>query len=81
MNQGTSNATNKNGNGLTSVSLDQAFLSKELTDEDIENMKQTMSTELSPTQLDYLGQILAKFKKGTTAKDHIEGMVRAIKIR
>lgn len=70
-----SNRTNGNGNGLASVSLDQTFLSKELTDGDINKMKQSMSTELSPVQLEHLSQLLSKFKKGTSAKDHIEGMV------
>lgn len=78
MNRGDLNTTNENGNGLTHVSLDKTLGSNDLTDEDIERMKETMKSELSPAQLEHLGQILLKFKKGTTTKDHIEGMVSAI---
>lgn len=49
---------------------------KELSDEDIVKMKQDLSNELTPVQLEQFGEILLKFKKGTTTKDHVEGMVR-----
>lgn len=49
--------------------------SKELTDDDIEKIKKAMENELTPTQLNEMTRILQKFKKGTTAKDHFEGMV------
>lgn len=50
--------------------------SKELTDDDIERMKKALENELTPTQLNEMTRILQKFKKGTTPKDHFEGMVR-----
>lgn len=48
---------------------------KELSDEEIQRMKIQLANELTPVQIDELGRILNKFKKGTTMKDHIEGMV------
>lgn len=48
---------------------------KELTDEEIQQMKKQLSKELTPKQIDEFGQILNKFKKGTTTKDHVEGIV------
>lgn len=47
----------------------------ELTDEDIAKMKQDVSKELTPVQLEKFGEILLKFKKGATSKDLVEGMV------
>lgn len=49
---------------------------KELTDDDIERMKKGFESELTPAQMDELTRILQKFKRGTTSKDHFEGMVR-----
>lgn len=53
---------------------------KELTDDDIERMKKGVEGDLTPAQLNDLTRILQKFKKGTTSKDHFEGMVRNIGI-
>lgn len=49
--------------------------SKDLTDEDIEKIKKGLEDELTATQMNELIRILQKFKKGTTPKDHFEGMV------
>lgn len=49
--------------------------SRELTDEDIERLKKGLENEMTPTQLSQMTRILQKFKKGTTSKDHFEGMV------
>lgn len=49
--------------------------SKELTDDDIEKIKKKLENELTPIQLNEMTKILGKFKKGTTSKDHFEGMV------
>lgn len=49
---------------------------RELTDDDIEKLKKEFEKELTPTQSNELTRILQKFKKNTTQKDHLEGMVR-----
>lgn len=49
---------------------------KELTDDDIERMTKGFEGDLTPAQTNELTRILQKFKKGTTSKDHFEGMVR-----
>lgn len=49
--------------------------SKDLTDEDIEKIKKGLEDELTAAQMNELIRILQKFKKGTTPKDHFEGMV------
>lgn len=46
-----------------------------MTDDDIEKIKKAMENELTPLQLSEMTRILQKFKRGTTAKDHFEGMV------
>lgn len=48
---------------------------KELSEDQIEQMKTQLSKELTPVQIEQFGRILNKFKKGTTTKDHVEGMV------
>lgn len=55
--------------------------SKELTDDDIEKLKKGMENELTPMQLNEMTRILQKFKKGTTKKDHFEGMVSKEKLK
>lgn len=74
-----SGAHELNDQNLTSTSMstksDNVSPIKELSDEEIEQMKKQLSKQLTPLQTDEFGRILNKFKKGTTTKDHVEGIV------
>lgn len=63
-----------------SNSTDDLSSSSELTDEDIAEMKQSVADELTPSQLEELDDILSKFKKGTSLKSKIDGMVCKTKL-
>ncbi|XP_031636249.1 uncharacterized protein LOC116349115 [Contarinia nasturtii] len=73
---------NSNENALGEISLTRASENivpvRDLSDEDIEKMKQEMSNELRPAQMEKFVEILQKFKKGTSTKDKVEGMVQLI---
>lgn len=63
------------GHVLLENTTESLTASKELTDEDIDRMKQEMSTKLTPVQMDKFAEILSKFKAGTTAMEKLGGMV------
>lgn len=67
----------KAGLSLDAITNSSSFdVSKDLTDADITKMKNDVSKELTPFQLEEFGRILLKFKKGTTTRDRLGGMVR-----
>lgn len=74
-----SSSSESNEHGLARVPLSKnAGMGpmKELSPEEIEQMKSELSKDLTPLQLEEFDRILNKFGKGTTTKDHVEGMVR-----
>lgn len=71
------NSSESSENKLTVLSLSKNDPTpvRQLTDEEIENIKKDLSKELTPLQVQKFGEILSKFKVGTNAEDHLEGMV------
>lgn len=49
---------------------------KELTNQDVVRIRQSVADELTPDQFQQFGEILSKLKKGARTRDRDEGKVR-----
>lgn len=56
-------------------SIDDGNFPTDLSSQEIEKMQEDMVVELSPEKNRKFGEILKNFKKGTTAKQKVDGMV------